>query len=231
MPELLLTIAYGFWLGILTSISPCPLATNIAAISYVSRRVDNPRQVFLAGLLYTIGRTIVYTVLGIILVSSLLSTPYLARMLQKYMNLVLGPLLIIVGVILLELITFGFGKSGLSKAVQDKVNKMGLWGAGFLGIVFALSFCPTSAALFFGSLLPLAMQEGSRFLLPASYGLATGFPVLVFAFLLALGANKVGQVYNKIVSFERWARKITGVIFIVIGIYYCLVYYFRITLF
>ncbi len=226
MTELLPGIASAFWLGILTSISPCPLATNIAAISFVGRRVGSPTKVLLTGLLYTAGRTLTYLVLGVLLVSSLLSPPYLSHVLQKYMNKVLGPILILVGMVLVELIEINFSGSGVSEKTQKRVEALGMWGALPLGVVFALSFCPLSAALFFGSLLPVALRCESGVLLPSTYGVATGLPVLVFAVLIALGANRVGDAYNKIAAFEKWARRITGAIFIMVGIYYCLTHIF-----
>jgi len=228
--EYALAIASAFWFGILTSISPCPLATNIAAISFVGRRVDSPRQVFSAGVLYTLGRSLAYLVLGSLLVSSMLSAPLLAHALQKYLNRALGPVLILVGLILLELIVFNLPGSGLGDKLQKKAESFGVWGAGLLGLLFALSFCPTSAALFFGSLLPLALHQGSGLMLPGVYGLATGLPVLLFAVLIALGANRVGQAFNRIMVFERWARRLTGVLFVLVGVYYCLMTFFGIAL-
>jgi cytochrome c biogenesis protein CcdA len=225
--SLLLPLASAFWLGILTSISPCPLTTNIAAISYVGRRVDKPASVLQAGLLYTAGRALVYLLLGMLLVNSLLSAPSLSQVLQKHMNMVLGPLLILVGLILLELLRLpSFGGAGLNAALQKKADSLGIGGAGLLGIVFALSFCPTSAALFFGSLLPLAVQQESGLLLPGVYGLATGLPVLFFALLLAFGANRVAQAFNRIAAFEIWARRGTGLLFVIVGIYYSIVHLF-----
>lgn len=231
MSALLAAILSAFWLGVLTSISPCPLATNIAAISYVGRRVDNPRMVFLSGLLYTAGRTITYALIGMLLVSSLLSAPWLSNILQKYMNLAIGPLLILVGMVLLGLISFQLGGGGISQAMQIRADRMGIWGSALLGILFSLSFCPTSAALFFGSLLPLALKQQSGLLLPGIYGVATGLPVLVFAVLIALGTQQITRFYNKVVSFEQRARQITGVIFILVGIYYCLTVIFGVSLF
>ena len=221
MAEFTAAMATAFWLGILTSISPCPLATNIAAISFVGRRVDSPGSVFFAGSLYTLGRALTYTFLGVLLVSSLLSAPSLSHVLQKYMNLVLGPVLILVGMVLLELISFGIGGSGISDRLQKRVEGMGPWGAGPLGILFAL---------FFGSLLPLAIQQDSGILLPLAFGTATGLPVLLFAVLIALGANRVAHAYNRIVSFEQWARRITGILFILTGIYFCLTQIFKLNL-
>ncbi|MGR0482314.1 MAG: aromatic aminobenezylarsenical efflux permease ArsG family transporter [Candidatus Electronema sp. V4] len=224
--SILMPLASAFWLGILTSISPCPLTTNIAAISYVGRRVGRPASVLQAGLLYTAGRALAYLLLGVLLVSSLLSAPSLSQMLQKHMNMALGPVLIVVGLILLEVIRLPAGKGGgLSAALQNKADSLGIGGAGLLGMVFALSFCPTSAALFFGSLLPLAVQQQSGLLIPGIYGLATGLPVLLFALLLAFGANKVAQAFNRITTFERWARRLTGVLFLAVGGYYCAVYF------
>ena len=226
MAEFLLATASAFWLGILTSISPCPLATNIAAISFVGRRVDSPFRVFLTGLLYTGGRMLTYLVLAVLLVSGLLWAPSVSHLLQKYMNKVLGPLLILVGMILLELIQIKFSGSGVSEKMQKRIQAMGMWGALPLGVVFALSFCPVSAGLFFGGLIPVALQYESGFIIPSAYGLATGLPVLVFAVLIALGTKRVGQTYNKLVAFERWARRITGVIFIGVGVYHSLAYIF-----
>lgn len=227
MTGYLLGIVSAFWLGILTSISPCPLATNIAAISFVSRRINHPAKVFLAGLLYTTGRMLTYLILGVLLVSSLLSAPYLSHVLQKYMNQALGPILILVGMVLIELIRFNISGPGASAKIQKRVEALGMWGALLLGVVFALSFCPVSAAIFFGSLLPLALQHESGVILPLAYGVATGLPVFVFAVLTGLGAKRVGQAYNKLIAFEKWARRITGGIFILVGVYYCLVYIFE----
>jgi len=225
-----LALASAFWLGVLTSISPCPLATNVAAMSFVGRRVGNPKMVFWAGSLYTGGRALTYGLLGVVLVSSLLSAPSLSNALQKYMNLALGPLLILVGMVLLEMITFSIGGNGMGDGLRKKLETTGFWGAGLLGIVFALSFCPTSAALFFGSLLPLAVKQESGVTIPVIYGIATGLPVLLFAALVAMGASRVAKAYDRIVVFERWARKGTGAIFVAVGIYYCLTLIFGISL-
>ena len=220
--DMLMAAVSAVWLGVLTSISPCPLATNIAAISYVSRKVAAPKIVFFNGLLYILGRTLTYTCIGVLLVGSMLSAPSLSHFLQKYMYMALGPLLILVGMILLELISFNIGEGGISDKMKGRIDAMGTWGALLLGILFALSFCPVSAALFFGSLIPIAVRNESGIILPSLYGIATGLPVVVFAVLLAFGAQKVAQAYNKLAGFERWARRITGVVFIGVGVYYCL---------
>ena len=221
-------IASAVWLGILTSISPCPLATNIAAISFIGRRIGSPRAVLATGLLYTFGRTLVYVVLGTLLVSSLLSAPVVSHLLQKYMNKLLGPILILVGMILVGLIQFNTTGSRLGEKVGERIDTWGVWSGLALGIVFALSFCPASAALFFGSLVPLAVKYESRLLLPVVYGAGTALPVLVFAILIVLGTRAVGQAFNRITQFEWWARRITGALFIAIGIYYCLAFIFRV---
>ncbi len=231
MAQFALAVASALWLGILTSISPCPLAMNITAISYIGRRVDDPRKVLSAGLLYTVGRTLTYTVLGALLVASLLSAPRLSHMLQKYMNLAMGPLLIIVGMVLLELISFARKGGGVSEKMQKRVDRLGMWGALLLGIVFAISFCPVSAALFFGSLLALAVTNESGIILPAVYGIGTALPVLVFAVLIAFGANRIGKTYNRMAAFEYWARRTTGLVFIAAGIYYSLTYIFGFSLY
>jgi cytochrome c biogenesis protein CcdA len=223
---MLLSLGLALWLGILTSISPCPLATNIAAISFIGRQVDSTRHVLLSGLLYTLGRMFAYVVVGAIVVTGILSIPGTAYFLQNYLNKFLGPVLIIIGLVLLEVITANWmGSLGSGKA-QAAVEKHGIWGAGLLGIIFALSFCPVSAALFFGSLIPLAVGVGSTIVYPSIYGIGTGLPVIVFAFLIAFGTHAVGRTYDKLRLFEKWARRITGVVFVLVGIYYTVTYTF-----
>lgn len=228
MSELLMAAGTALWFGILTSISPCPLATNIAAISFIGRRVAHGRQVLLSGVLYTLGRVIAYTALGVILAASILSVTDLSFVLQRYMNKLLGPLLIIVGMFLLELLSFNFSGSGVSEKMQQRVERMGIWGAVPLGFVFALSFCPVSAALFFGSLIPLCLKSNSVLMLPSLYGVGTALPVIVFAVAIAIGAQSVGRLFEQTKRIEWWARRITGVIFILVGIYFCLRYIFDI---
>ena len=226
MAEWLPSAASAIWLGILTSISPCPLATNITAIFFVGRHVKSPRKVFLTGLLYTLGRSVTYLVLGVVLVGSLLSAPRISHFLQKYMNKLLGPILVLAGMFLLELLSFNLPSSSVGKGMQQRLQTWGIWGAGALGIVFALSFCPVSAALFFGSLVPLAVKEGSSVWLPSLYGIGTGLPVLVFAVLASFGANVVGKVFDTLAPLELWARRGTGLVFIGVGIYYSLTHIF-----
>jgi cytochrome c-type biogenesis protein len=223
---LFLGITSALWLGILTSISPCPLTTNIAAISFISRRVGNPRRVILTGLLYTLGRALTYSLLGVLLVSSLLSAPYISYLLQKYMNKILGPLLILAGMFLSELIQLNISGSGINERMQKRVERWGIWGAAWLGILFALSFCPVSAALFFGSLIPLAIKYNSSTLLSCIFGIGTALPVFLFAILIALSARSLGKAFDSVTQIECWARQITGVIFIGVGVYLSLVYIF-----
>ena len=224
MNDFLIASVSAFWLGILTSISPCPLATNIAAISFVGRKVNKPGYVFCTGVLYTIGRTITYIVLGIILVRSLLSMPVVSHWLQKYMYKLLGPILILVAMILLDMLRFTTKGSNLGQWCQQRADKFGLVGALFLGLVFALSFCPVSAALFFGSLIPLSVKHSSSILLPLIYGIGTAIPVFVFGLLVSFSAGAMAKAFHKVSQFELWARRITGAVFLVIGVYFTLVY-------
>ncbi len=152
----------------------------------------------------------------------------LSFFLQNNVNKILGPILIVVGMILVGLINFNVSGFGQSKRLERWVDALGLGGAFLLGAVFALSFCPVSAALFFGSLIPIALASGSGLIVPSAYGVATGLPVLVFAVLLAAGVKQMSSIFNRVARYELWIRRLTGVIFILVGIYYCLIYIFRI---
>ncbi len=219
MDSIWLAAGSALWLGILTSISPCPLATNIAAVSYVGRQVGSTRAVLASGGLYTVGRTLAYLVLGAASVWSLMSMVSVSSFLQGSFHRALGPLLIVVGLLLLGIFKLNLPGFGVSTGLQQQVDRSGVWGAGLLGIVFALSFCPVSAALFFGSLVPLAVDNGSPLFLPTVYGVGTAIPVAVFAILLAVGAGWLGKALDRVQAFEIWARRLTALVFIGVGVY------------
>ncbi len=215
-----LSVASAFWLGVLTSISPCPLAANVAAISYLTREVDRPRRVLLAGVLYSLGRVITYVVLGVLIAGSLMSIPKVAFFLQTRMNQILGPVLLLAGAILLGWVRPGFGGVSASEETASRLKSLGYAGAVLLGLLFAMSFCPVSAGLFFGSLIPLSLQQGAPVALPVAYGLGTGLPVLGFALALALGIKGLSRLFEKTSQFASWLGKLTGWVFLLVGFYY-----------
>ena len=226
--ELGAILASSMWLGILTSISPCPLATNIAAVSFLSKKIAHPAMVFISGFAYTLGRMTAYALLGWIIINSLLSVPEVAQFLQKYMVKALGPLLIVTGLFLLEVITLKLPGVVLSQEHHNKLVDSGAPGAFLLGFIFALAFCPVSAALFFGSLIPLALNSKVGTVLPFVYGVGTALPVLIFALAIALGVTSFGHWFRRVTIIELYTRRITGVIFVFVGIYYTGIYIFRI---
>ena len=153
------------------------------------------------------------------MIVSLLSLPEVSFFLESNMHKIIGPILIIVGIVLLDVLPISFSTSFLANSVQARAEKWGIWGSGLLGIVFALTFCPLSAALFFGSLIPLAIDGKSAVLMPSVYGLGTALPVIVFAFVMAFGVKSIGRVFDKLTQIEKWVRKMTAVIFIGAGLY------------
>jgi cytochrome c biogenesis protein CcdA len=211
-------LGLALWAGIQTSISPCPLATNIAAITFLGRRVESGFLVFLGGVLYTIGRTLAYTLLTILLLKTALQRAEVSLFLQSRMYEILGPVLLFIGMLLLGLIPLHFGTGRFSDQIQKHVHGLGIWGAFLLGILFALSFCPTSAGLFFAA-LALAKSGDSLILVPVVYGIGTGLPVIGFALLIAYSAQSVGKTFHILTQVEWWVRNIAGWIFIVLGIW------------
>lgn len=212
----------ALWLGILTSVSPCPLATNIAAVSYISRTISRKKVVFLSALFYTLGRMISYTVIAFIVVQSLLAIPPLSFWLQVHMPKLIGPLLIVLGLFLTELVSVNFGGT----KIQRNYAEWGYAGSLLMGFLFALAFCPISTALFFGSLIPLAIQQKSPFFLPLLYGVGTALPVIVFAFVLSLGSAALATAFNAVTRWERRLRISFGVIIIFSGIYLTITHVF-----
>jgi cytochrome c-type biogenesis protein len=225
-----IAIVSALWLGILTSISPCPLATNIAAISFIGRKAGKKNHVLGSGFLYSIGRILAYVILGGIITAGFLGSAEVSRFLQKYMNEALGPIMILLGLILLGWIGTGVSLSLGTEKLQKKAEKGSILWALPIGSLFAISFCPVSAGLFFGGLLPLALKENSIFILPILFGIGTALPVVVFAFLMAFASAYVGKSFNKLTHVEIWVRRIAGSSFILAGIYYCLTHIYGLSI-
>ncbi|MCG6537179.1 MAG: aromatic aminobenezylarsenical efflux permease ArsG family transporter, partial [Syntrophales bacterium LBB04] len=207
-------------LGILTTISPCPLATNLAAVSFITRELNSPWRTVLSGLLYASGRCLAYTVLAWLILHSLLEIQPVALFLQSSMNRILGPLLIVVGLFLLGIIRLHGINSNWIARLGEKISRHGIWGSFFLGALFAFSFCPVSAALYFGSLIPIAVEKESTLILPIAYGIGTGLPVLALAMALLGGLQTASSLSRQITRWEKPARLITGGVFLAGGIYY-----------
>ena len=228
MESNIIPVFSAIWFGILTSVSPCPLATNIAATSYIGKQIRGSYGTLIAGFSYTIGRAAAYTGISIIVIFGLLSIPEIAFFLQEHMNKMLGPLLIIAGLFILEILPIHFSVFRLSPNFQKRLGSGSILGACLLGFIFALSFCPTSAALFFGSVIPLSLKYESKLLLPFLYGVGTALPVLLIGAILSYASRFAGIFLNKLSIAELWLRRITGLLFMIIGIYFSMKYIFRV---
>ena len=217
-------ILSAFLLGLMTAISPCPLATNITATAYISKNITDKRKVFLSGIVYSLGRAFSYTSIGLILFFGA-SKSHLARFLQQNGEKYLGPLLIIIGLIMLNIIRLKFlQKSNFTEKLSEKFSDKGMWGSFVIGVLFALAFCPYSGALYFGILIPITISSVEGLYLPIVFAIGTGLPVILFTYLLAFAAGRVGVFYNKIKIIEKWMRYIAGVVFVLTGFYYVLIF-------
>lgn len=213
-------ILSAFILGIMTAISPCPLATNITATAFISKNISSKRKVFLSGLVYSLGRGFSYTAIGFVLYFGA-SKFHIARFFNQNGEKYLGPLLILIGLIMLNIIKLNFlGKLNFQERLSEKFKDKGLLGSFLIGVVFALAFCPYSGALFFGMLIPMTITSTSGLYLPIIFAFGTGLPVILFTYLLAFTAGKVGVFYNRITKIEKGMRTVAGIVFIVTGLYY-----------
>ena len=220
----------AFFIGLMTAISPCPLATNITAIAYISKRIDNSRHTLLAGFVYTLGRMAAYITVASVIVFFGMNIRLIALGLQHYGELLLGPFLVLCGIYLLDIFHFdrlpgGDWFSGFTSGISARLADKGYLGAFLLGVIFALSFCPFSAVLFFAMLIPLALGAGDPVIIPAVFALATGLPVIVISYLLVKGVGKCSGIVQKIGAAEVWIRRAVAAVFIVVGVYYIVIIY------
>ena len=215
----------AFILGLMTAISPCPLATNITAIGFISKDIVSRRKVFINGLVYTLGRAISYTTIGLLFFFGANQFEF-AGFFQEWGEKLLGPLLIIIGLFMLDVLKLKIpGIGTLTEKMENKTNR-GFGRVLLLGIVFALAFCPYSGVLYFGMLMPMTISSASGLYLPIFFAIATGIPVIIFAWLIAFSIGSIGSVYNKLKTFELWFRRIVAFLFIVVGLYYIITIFF-----
>lgn len=215
----------AFLLGLLTAISPCPLATNIAAIGFIGKNIESRKVIFRNGLLYTLGRIVAYTLLGAVLIAVLeegASLFGIQKFIARYGEMIIGPALLLIGLFLLfgdrlSLPSFGFKGNG------ERLVGHGGWGALLLGVLFALAFCPTSGVLYFGMLIPMSATTTAGYLLPVLFAIATALPVLAVAWVLAFSAQRIGEMYGKIQTVQKWLNTVDGILFLAIGVFYCVI--------
>lgn len=215
----------AFLLGVLTALSPCPLATNIAAIGYIGKNIENRRNVFLNGLLYTLGRVLAYTLLGILLILMLKEGSSMfgvQKVISTWGELALGPLLTGIGLFMLFGSYLNLPQFGFNGQQAEGLARKGHWGALLIGMLFALAFCPTSGIFYFGMLIPMSAATTAGYLLPVVFAIATALPVLAVAWILAFSMQQMGNFYGKLRSLQKWMNLIVGIVFVLTGIYYCL---------
>ncbi len=216
-----IAIVAAFFIGLMTAISPCPLATNITAIAYTSRRIDNSRHTLVVGFVYTLGRMLTYVAIASLIVWVGINTQAVSLPLQKYGEKIIGPLLILIGLVMLDIVKFRFLSENKKVAgLKEKLANKGFLGAFLLGVVFALAFCPFSAVLFFGMLIPLALKAGDGVIIPSVFAFATGLPVIIFSFILVYGVSRIGTIVGRMQVFEKWTRRVVSLIFLSVGMYY-----------
>lgn len=213
-------ILTAFALGLMTAISPCPLAANITATAYLSKDIGDKRRVMFNGVFYTLGRMFTYTALGLIFYFGA-SQFQVAKLLQNIGGMWLGIALVVIGVLMLDIIKWNIpGMGKLTSKIENKKGKKTYWDAFLLGLLFALAFCPYSGVLYFGGLIPMTIASPSGLLLPPVFAIATGLPVIIIAWLLAYSVSNVGKFYNKMNAFQKWFKWVVAAIFIIVGIYY-----------
>ncbi len=220
----------AFFLGLMTAISPCPLATNITAIAFISKKIDNSRHTLLTGFVYTLGRMAAYIAVASVIVFFGMNIRIIALTLQQYGERLLGPFLVLCGMYLLGIFALdrlpgGNWLSGFTSGISARLADKGYLGAFLLGVIFALSFCPFSAVLFFAMLIPLALSAGDPVIIPAVFALATGLPVIVISYLLVKGVRKCSGIVQKIGAAEGWIQRAVAVVFLIVGVYYIVIMY------
>lgn len=219
MDGLLAVTGSGFVLGLVTAISPCPLATNLAATVYLSRHASSRRRAVAGALAYTSGRIAAYGAIAALLALGTLGAPAVSTALQRHLPPFVGPLLVLTAMVLLDLLPLPWSGNGTNQATAERLARLGVLGEFALGFLFALTFCPVSAALFFGSLLPQALSAPSAAPPVIAYGIGTAIPVGVFAVGVAVSASFAAGFGQNLVRWQPRIRTGTGIAMLGFGLW------------
>ena len=207
-------------LGIIMATSPCPLALNITATAWLSKDISDKKRILFNGVFYMFGGIAGYTTLAYLIYFGV-SKLRVARWLQYIDGVWIGVALIVFGILMFDFIYFNmpfFNK--ITSVISHRHLKRNYWNAFLMGVVFALAFCPNTAVLFFGGLIPMTITSDSGLLLPIVFAVAACLPVVVIAWLLAYSVANIGTFFNQIKSFEKWFKRIVAAIFIGAGVYF-----------
>ncbi|MDO9509170.1 MAG: aromatic aminobenezylarsenical efflux permease ArsG family transporter [Thermovirgaceae bacterium] len=216
-----LAVLTSLWLGVLASVSPCPLAANLAAFSYIQKEGPTPGKVLISGGFYSAGRMFALALAGSLIISGLLAIPEASIFMQRHMNKIVGPVLLIVGAFVLDLLEVQSSKGISDKLASGKLFR-GMTGSFLMGVLFAMAMCPVSAALFFGGLIPLAADSGSKVFLPAMFGLGSALPVTILSVIFSFGARTASRSIGTIYAIQKIIQISSGVILVLTGIYFSL---------
>ncbi len=211
----------AFFIGLMTALSPCPLTTNITAVAYISRRIGDSKNTILVGILYTLGRMMSYTLLAVLIVYVGLNSREASMVFQEYGEIILGPILLLAGLVMIEAVKINLPSGGTRlENLKQRLGEKGYIGSFLLGVVFAISFCPFSAVLYFGMLIPLALKTHDAILVPSVFAFATGLPVIISSILLVKSVSSLGKIMHKTQVMEKASRKVVAAIFILVGLYF-----------
>jgi len=216
----------AFFIGLVMTFSPCPLATNITAIAFISKKIGDSRHTLLVGTLYALGRMAAYIGLTALIVYAGLNIQSISLFLQEYGEKLIGPFLVIMGILMLELVDIpSIGGQGWLQKIELYLGEKGYLGGFLLGVIFALALCPFAAVLFFGMLIPIALKTGDAIFVPAVFGIATALPVIIISLVLVSGVNRVSGMMTAVQKNEKWIKWAVAAVFIIVGVYYIVIVY------
>jgi cytochrome c biogenesis protein CcdA len=188
-------------LGAMTTLHPCPLAVNAAAVSLLAGWSGERRSASRRIAAFVVGYCLTFATLALLLAGTSLRLPVVASALTRATAVFLGPLLVVVGMVHADVLPWPGSNRGNRRLLDRRARTLGGYG---LGAVLALSFCPATAALFFGLLLPLAVQYRAPVAFAAAYAIGAALPLVAVAGVAARGTTALG--------LDRWAHRLPWVI-------------------
>jgi cytochrome c-type biogenesis protein len=214
----------AFLLGLLGALAPCQLSTGAAAAAWFGK--DSSQGLAWSKVsCFFVGKVIVYVgfaFVALVLFKGEMNAPAL---LFTTVRKLISPAMIVMGLFLLGLIRLPAPNVTMAKLYRWAETRGGYVGAFALGMAFSLAFCPTMFWLFFGLMLPSALDSGLGALFPLAFALGTSLPLLLVLLLLDRGKKK-GELLSTMRRGGRWLNLGAGALLVLIGLYDTAIYWF-----
>lgn len=216
----------AFLLGLFASINPCQLAINVSALTWLFGRKETKERQRQTGLIYLIGRFVAFFVLGWVCVWAIsyfgirLSASKLMSLdsIYSWVEVLLPWLLMVVGLFFFYRAFHVHKHDGSCHNSSQVIHRGRRYGSFWLGVILAFLFCPESAVVFFGMMVPLGAATSVSWSVPLIYALSSLIPFVLLLWMVHHANAFVNRYEDRVARIQVWVNAFLGFLFIMLAV-------------